>query len=549
MRLPLTLTLVFLLMVFSLEGRSGEKWTPELRKEAEATFERLWHRKTNTELDSLIQRLEHIANGDPDNQELHYYLGCAYDKRNADAERSLLGSSYSATALASTQYRRVIAINSRYMGNVLLIGPYSKLSSTWGGLAMRFLIQGNMDSARFAFKQGRDAGGFRDGILDYNRNMLVSCEKDAILFTNGDSDTFPALYVQVMEGLRRDVTIINLSLLNVPRYIAHMKSPSVYSFASSVPISLTDRQIGDLKWIPWKTRTLELPVTRDAETRYRATGANAVKNGRIRFSMPATRVVDSTQMIRIQDIMVRNIVFTNKWKRPIAFSATDAPDSKIGLDDYLWFNGLVLQLEPCRIEKNGFGLHEELLSALLMGNPDGSPGSPEPRYRLKSIADPEFSYDDEAVRSVVNYRIGFIQLALFYMNVRSDMQKGIAVLNRMDEIVPRKTFPMGWELLSDLAMVYNKAGKKEQFEEYARDVEPIAWNMIENGDLRMQNYYNPFRVLLDIYEVRHDFAKQLDLFLLLQKEYPKDKRLPERIAVLRAQLGKHDPAASNTGRK
>ncbi|MCC6370005.1 MAG: hypothetical protein IT236_03255, partial [Bacteroidia bacterium] len=57
-----------------------------------------------------------------------------------------------------------------------------------------------------------EAGLFSTGIINYNYNVLAGLEKNAILLTEGDNDTYPVWYLQAI-GIRKDVTLINLSLL------------------------------------------------------------------------------------------------------------------------------------------------------------------------------------------------------------------------------------------------------------------------------------------------------------------------------------------------
>jgi len=106
---------------------------------------------------------------------------------------------------------------------------------------------------------------------DYSYNMLQSCEREAILFTNGDNDTFPLWYLQDVEGVRRDISIVNLSLVNTPWYIHQMKNKQYYPEAKSVPMSLSDAQIDRIAPTMWEPRKMQLPVSREAFARYGVT--------------------------------------------------------------------------------------------------------------------------------------------------------------------------------------------------------------------------------------------------------------------------------------
>ena len=372
---------------------------------------------------------------------------------------------------------------------------------------------------------------------DYSYNILQTCEKDAIIFTNGDNDTFPLWYLQDVEGIRRDVRVVCLSLVNTSWYIQQMKAKPYYEEAKAVPISLTNAQIERIQPVEWATRQMELAVPKEAIERYGVTDTAILRAGKITYTINPTLDFGGVKGIRVQDIMIQDIVSTNAWKRPVYFAVTVSPDSKIGLDEYLWFHGLAWRLEPRKASDQDRSLDVGILTANLFNEPRGFSKTPQYGYKWRGLNDPGVFFDENTQRLTVNYRSAFIRLALFYTNVQHDNVKSVAALDRMEQIIPRSKVPMGWELESDVASFYFRLGEKGKFDTLSAEVEKVCTQLLASGQANLNSYYNPYRVLLDIYETRKDYAKSLDLLKQLSAMYPNDPGLKQRITEVETQLG------------
>ncbi len=406
-----------------------------------------------------------------------------------------------------------------------------------------------VNMARTNFKSADRSGDYV--AWDYSYNLLQSCEPDAILFTNGDNDTFPLWYLQDVEGVRRDVRIVNLSLVNTSWYIAQLKHGEPFG-AKKVPISLSDQEIEQIGPMQWEPREMTIPVPADVMREYlqfsdrpkQPTVKNdtTVKAGEIRFVLPNTISFPQAggqviKAIRAQDIMAYDIIRTNNWVRPIYMAVTSTPDSKIGLDRYFRMDGLAMKLIPYTTPSDEGVIDPKILSANLLNEPAVPNLNFQRGYRYRGLRNTAVHYDENVVRLAMNYRNAFMRLALYYINTAHDNAKAVETLDSMNVKLPSTVLPMDYRVEFDITNFYQFAGAKERYAEMTKNLEAKLLDVVSKPISEpFTNQYHPYYMLFTLYQTRQEYDKALNILDKISATYTGVQGLPEWVAGQKGQI-------------
>ena len=323
-------------------------------------------------------------------------------------------------------------------------------------------------------------------------NYLNSCAPNAIIFTGGDNDTFPLWYAQEVEGVRTDVRVCNLMLLNTDWYIDQMKYKAYTS--DPLPISLKKELYYDginnqvavlekirepatakevMKFISsgsdvsklkfygediWliPTRTIRIPVD----------SAKVLANGTVKPEdadriVPYIDITLKGSWIMKNQLLVLDILAHNDWDRPVYF-VTGQTDDALGLEEYFQLEGLAYRLVPVKgINKSWFEygrIDTDILYENMMN-----------RFSWKGAGDPDVYIDHYHNRTltVVRARLNHARLATALV-AEGDTARAGQVIDRCLELFP--VSKLGYDYyFGDIISASFASGRKENGRELARE--------------------------------------------------------------------------------
>ena len=170
---------------------------------------------------------------------------------------------------------------------------------------------------------------------DYALNALLALPENAFYFTVGDNDTFPIMYVQAVEGVRRDVRLVNLSLANTDWYIEQYRRRD-----PSFPVRGTSKDRKAANASAWRDTALVLRV--NAPTRTDSTGVAEADSVVFR-----PRPQFGGEPLSADDVMM-DIVRASSFLTPVTVSRTAGATGLAWLQPNARSDGMHHTLVPLR---------------------------------------------------------------------------------------------------------------------------------------------------------------------------------------------------------
>ena len=316
------------------------------------------------------------------------------------------------------------------------------------------------------------------------KSYLSSCDKNAILFTIGDNDTFPLWYAQEIEKFRTDVKIVNTSLFMTDWYIDQMKMKSYES--DPLPISFKHNEyVGDkldyVAHIPkietrWDVKDFIAFIKNPKSTVEMQNGqtihfypTNKIripidKNTIIKNKVVSPQYNDSIvsaididikgSAIYKNRLMMLDLIANNNWKRPIYFSGGSFDDDDyIWMKDYMQLEGMVYKLVPVKtvMKKDGSQMDMGQIDSEIMYNK-------VMKWDWGNSESNRIYHDPETRRNSITYRMNLSRL-MNQLIKEGKKEKAKNVIDLAMTKMPLDKFDY-YSLVDPFAEGYYKVGEK-----------------------------------------------------------------------------------------
>jgi len=358
------------------------------------------------------------------------------------------------------------------------------ISAGIAGVVALVLVPGIMGAQNW---DDHDRSG-RYTARDFGANYLKSCQPNAILFTNGDNDTFPLWYNQDVEGVRTDVRVCNLSYLQTDWYIDQMKRKAYdsdplpfsmttdkYRYGTRDIIYVLDNPRIKRKYINLKEAVDFIADDNPATKLQQADNSAYIPKKEIHFKVDKEAVIrnhvvapeDSDKIvdeividlskrnsITKDEMMIMDLLVHNDWKRPIYWSITVGQDKYLNLSDYFQLEGFAYRLVPIKREKDKGQMDFGTVSTSRMYD------NLMNKFKWGRMEQPDVYIDENNSRMMSNIRNSFNRLAVGLIS-ENKKDSAVAVLDRCLELVPESVVPYQYFALQ-LGDSYLQAGAREK---------------------------------------------------------------------------------------